>query len=85
MVLFLILNVNNMKTEAEHNVNILKITMTIRNEFPELMKFLSEMPVTIPIEESPEINNKILQDYYDSLEALLRKYAPNHNSFINNF
>jgi hypothetical protein len=74
-----------MKTETELNENILKMTMTIRNEFPELMKFLNEMPVTIPTEEAPEINNKILQEYYNSLETLLRKYAPNHSTFIDNF
>lgn len=74
-----------MKTEAELNQNIVKITMTIRNEFPELMKYLGEMPVTIPNSENPEINMKILQDYYNSLEDLLRKYAPNHKGFINNF
>ena len=74
-----------MKTEAELNQNIVKMTMTIRNEFPELMKFLNEMPETLPNLENPEINIKILQDYYDSLEDLLRKYAPNHSSLINNF
>ncbi|MBC7525828.1 MAG: hypothetical protein H7239_15500 [Flavobacterium sp.] len=74
-----------MKTETELNENILKITMTIRNEFPELMKFLNEMPETIPVEQSPEVTNKILQEYYNSLETLLRKYAPNHPSFITNF
>ena len=74
-----------MKTEAELNQNILKMTMTIRNEFPELMKYLNEMPVTIPNEVSPEINANILQEYFNSLETLLRKYAPNHPSFINNF
>jgi hypothetical protein len=74
-----------MKTETELNKNILKITMTIRNEFPELMKYLNEMPDTIPNEESPEINKRTLQEYYDSLLDLLCKYAPNHPSFINNF
>lgn len=74
-----------MKTEAELNKNIVKMSMTIRNEFPELMKFLNEMPITIPNLENPEINIKTLQDYYDSLEDLLRKYAPNHKGFINNF
>jgi hypothetical protein len=74
-----------MKTEAELNENILKITMTIRNEFPELIKYLNEMKVTIPDVKTPEISNKILQDYYESLQELLRKYAPNHPGFINNF
>ena len=67
-----------MKTESELNDAILKVTMTIHNEFPELMKFLNEMPVTIPEVSNPEINTKILQDYYNSLENLLKKYAPNH-------
>ena len=74
-----------MKSEAELNENIIKITTTIRSEFPELMKYLNEMPVTIPIEQSPEINTKILKEYYDSLLELLRKYAPNHSYFIDNF
>lgn len=74
-----------MKTETELNENIVKITMTIRNEFPELMKYLNEMTITIPIEESPEINTKILQEYYDSLKTMLLKYAPNHHNFFNNF
>ena len=74
-----------MKREEELNKKIVKITMTIRNEFPELMKFIGEMPETIPDKKNPEINIKILEDYYDSLEDLLRKYAPNHNGFINNF
>ena len=74
-----------MKTEAELNDNILKITMTIRNEFPELMKYLTEMQVTIPDVATPDINNRILQDYYESLQDLLRKYAPTHPSFINKF
>lgn len=74
-----------MKTEAELNKNIVKMTMTIRNEFPELIKYLAEMRETIPDKKKPKVNIKILQDYYDSLEDLLRKYAPNHESFINNF
>jgi hypothetical protein len=73
-----------MKTEAELNANILKMTTTIRNEFPELMKFLSEMPVTLPTENSPAINADILQEYFDSLLDLLRTYAPNHSSYFNN-
>ncbi|TDE30555.1 MULTISPECIES: hypothetical protein [Flavobacterium] len=68
-----------MKTEKELNEAILKITMKIRNEYPELSKYLSEMPLTIPDISNPEINNKILTDYYESLENILKKYIPNHN------
>lgn len=37
-----------------------KMTITIQNEFPELMKFLVEIPQTIPNLENPSINDKIL-------------------------
>ncbi len=67
-----------MKTAVELNSDILKITALIQNEFPELMKYLNEMPETIPNVKNPEINVLILQNYYSSLESLLRKYAPNH-------
>lgn len=82
VLLFIFLINSKMKTESEINEAILKITMTIQNEFPELMKFLNEMPVTIPNKKNPSINNKNLQDYCNSLENLLRKYTPNHSSLI---
>jgi hypothetical protein len=68
-----------MKTEKELNNDILKITMAIRDNFPELSKYLNEMPVTIPVSNNPEINLKNLQDYFNSLDALFRKYVINHN------
>ncbi len=60
------------------NNDILKLTIKIHDEFPELSKYITEMPVTIPIAENPEINIKTLQDYYNSLEALLKKYTITH-------
>jgi len=68
-----------MKTEKELNNDILKITMAIRDNFPELSKYLNEMPVTIPVSNNQEINLKNLQDYFNSLNALFRKYVINHN------
>jgi hypothetical protein len=65
-----------MKTENEIEEAILKITMKIKTEYPELSKYLEEMPVTIPDTKNPEMNIKILQDYYNSLESLLKKYSP---------
>jgi hypothetical protein len=67
-----------MQTEAEINNDILTITMLIQNKYPELSKYIAEMPVTIPDEARPHINLKILQDYCDSLNQLLNKYAPSH-------
>ena len=69
-----------MKTEEQLNADILKITLLIREKYPELSKYVSEMPITIPDVESPEINAKILTDYYDSLEAIMENYAQNHTA-----
>lgn len=63
-----------MKTEIEIEDAILNITMKIKTEYPELSKYLEEMPVTIPDTKNPEINIKNLQEYYNSLESLLKKY-----------
>ncbi len=67
-----------MKTEKELNDAILKITLKIQNDYPELSKYLSEIPVTIPNISNPEINNKVLNNYYESLENIVEKYIPNH-------
>ena len=63
-----------MKTEEEHNADILKITMKIQEEFPELSKFIDEMPATIPNEKKPEINTTNLEHYYNSLLEMINKY-----------
>lgn len=68
-----------MKSEKELNEAILNITVKIRNEYPELSKYLNEIPLTIPDVSSPEINTKILTEYYESLENILKKYSPTHN------
>ncbi|MFV8466766.1 hypothetical protein [Flavobacterium sp. LB1P62] len=69
-----------METEEELNDTILKMTLKIRNEYPELSKYLAEMPATIPDTNNPEINIKILNDYYESLNSILKEYAPNHTT-----
>ena len=66
-----------METEKKLNDAILKLTLKIQNEYPELSKYLIEMPVTIPDTNNPEINIKILNDYYESLNTILHKYAEN--------
>lgn len=67
-----------METEEELNAKIMKITMVIQENYPELSKFLNEMPVTIPIDNHPKVNIINLQKYYDSLLNLFRKYVAEH-------
>jgi len=66
-----------MKTIDELNDDILKITLKIQAEYPELVMYLTEMPVTIPNVSSPKINVSSLSDYYESLKILLKDYIEN--------
>ncbi|OFY52153.1 MAG: hypothetical protein A2W85_12080 [Bacteroidetes bacterium GWF2_41_31] len=60
--------------EQDLNEKILKITMRINDHYPELSKYLEEMPVTVPSEKDPEITLNQLKSYYESLNSLLQKY-----------
>jgi hypothetical protein len=68
----------NKGSEKDLNSKILKITMTIKDQHPELSKYLDEMPVTIPDEKHPDITLKNLKEYYDSLNSMLNKYILEH-------
>lgn len=74
-----------MKTNQELYNDITKITMTIQNFFPELMIYINETPVPTNRIFSPEIDNKMLKDYFETLKNLLFKYAKSHNTLITNF
>lgn len=67
-----------MRTEKELNELILDKINKIRANHPELLKYLSEMPMTIPNEENPVMNLKALESYYDSLLNLLQDYDDNN-------
>lgn len=65
-----------MKTKEELEQNIINITTTIREKFPELSKYIIEMPVKDSDNDGIDIKN--LEDYYQSLEVLVNKYAKTH-------
>jgi hypothetical protein len=77
---FIQLRVRYMKSEKDLNNDILKIIMIIQGNFPELFKYLEEMPVKTPDQGNMEVTPKNLSDYYDSLNALLKNYARHHNN-----
>lgn len=68
-----------MKTEKELYTAILKITMQIKTQYPELSLYLEEMPVTIPNVKNPIVNRNVLQEYYDSMSILLKDYIEYEN------
>ena len=70
------------ETEKELNSKILKITMFIKDLYPELSKYIEEMNETIPDEKNPEITLKNLRTYYDSLDMMLNKYTLEHRVLV---
>jgi hypothetical protein len=54
-----------MKTEKELRAEINAITITILERYPHLSRHLIGVP--------PKTTIEVLQEYYDSLDALLRK------------
>lgn len=68
----------NEEADKDLNSKILQITMKIKDQYPELTKYIEEMPVTIPDEKNPEITPKNLQTYFDSLNSVLNKYLLEH-------
>jgi hypothetical protein len=73
----IIIKEKKMKTKIQLEQNIIKITTTIKQEYPELSKFIIEMPENNS--ESEEVTIKSLEEYYNSLEDLLNKYAKTHS------
>ncbi len=69
-----------METKSHINNKIMALTMKIQEEYPELSKYISEMPVTVPNIEDPAINIDTLNEYYNSLNDLLSKYSKSHTN-----
>jgi hypothetical protein len=71
-------NINPDEMEKDLNSRILEITLTIQNNYPELSKFIEEMPVTIPVEADQQITINHLKSYYESLVSMLARYKLDH-------
>ena len=56
---------------------ILVITNKIRERDPELLKYMNEMPLTVPYQENPEITGKTLKSYCESLVVIFEEYKNN--------
>ncbi|GAO27693.1 hypothetical protein [Geofilum rubicundum] len=62
--------------QMAHDLNdkILQISNEITDQYPELLKYLDEMPITIPSDNDPEMSLKQLQSHYESLASILSEY-----------
>ena len=72
-----------MSTANEINRKIIAKLMEIQHDCPELSILLNEMTITIPSDKKPEINIKILSEYYDSLYYILKNHLLKPISYEN--
>ena len=69
-----------MKTKTELEQDIVNITMRIHKEYPELSKYIAEMPVKAIVTDPEEMSSNDLQGYYNSLEEVLLEYSKTHEA-----
>lgn len=67
-----------MESTRELTEKILAVTLEIQENYPELVKYLTEMTDTMPNEKHPEVDRKDLKEYYESLLTMVKEYK--HNS-----
>jgi len=66
-----------MKSINQLHMDILNITMKIHKDFPELSKYIKEVPIKCP-NINKDISRENLLDYHNSLITMLKSYALTH-------
>ncbi|WP_245803578.1 hypothetical protein [Algoriphagus marinus] len=69
-----------MRTKEDWDQDIRNITNLIYRKYPELTKYISEIPFNDPGKD--EVTTKGLEDYYHSLEELVYEYAKTHGEKV---
>ncbi|SDB28857.1 hypothetical protein SAMN03097699_0525 [Flavobacteriaceae bacterium MAR_2010_188] len=67
-----------MKSKQHLNQDIFLTTNKIQEEYPELLKYIDEIPVHFLTFSDEGLSRKELRDYLESLDDLLRTYAKVH-------
>lgn len=67
-----------MESQNDLNDNIRLTTLKIQEEYPELIKYMNEIPRSFLSSSEKGVNNKELKGYLDSLNNLLETYAEEH-------
>ena len=66
-----------METSRRLNYNILKTTVAIAAIYPELSKYIEEMPVRFSAHDA-KITSADLSGYLESLNSFLNRYSKSH-------
>ena len=69
-----------MKISQSVLTEISQITRDIEENYPELQKYLDETPITLSEgpSQNPDLDDKTLTEYRDSLKEMVRKYKKEH-------
>lgn len=67
-----------MKTEAELEQDVMGILKKILNDFPELTKFIDEMPLNNKGGSNQDTAKIELEAYFNSLNNLYNDYSSTH-------
>ncbi len=68
--------------EKALNSKIMKLTLKIQDECPELLKYMGEMTEGMPAETNPEVTLRNLKTYLNSLETMYKKYMHEHKDKV---
>ncbi|MBK8627628.1 MAG: hypothetical protein IPN86_19300 [Saprospiraceae bacterium] len=66
------------KTNIEWTQDIIRITTEIKTNYPELSKYVDEMPVSLNSINAEDKSPNNMKEYYESLEMLIKKYKETH-------
>ena len=67
-----------MESKNNLNDNIRLTILKIQEKYPELIKYMNEIPRNFLSNTEKEVSNKELKGYLDSLNNLLETYAKDH-------
>ena len=68
-----------METQESLHKQILLLTDLIKEKYPELQASIGQMPDTLANDSNPQLTIKLLQEYYNSLVSLVKKYEEGHS------
>jgi len=67
----------NLESEQDLTTRISELTTLIQEKYPELIPYLGEIPLSVPSDPTPEMNHKVLKEYYDSLFHIVKNHEEN--------
>lgn len=72
-------SIHKMEAQKWLNDTICLESIKIQEEFPELVKYLNEMPEHLLPKSTDSLSIKDLHNYLDSLNKLFETYSKRHN------